>query len=194
MKIILLLLMIQLAPNQAISEANREISATLFNEALIIDVVEVKAQAVTAIVHCKGAEDVAINNQRAGYEITVQRYKIRIQAVKESSAVFFVEKSEPVTWGCTIAQPTDKVSDIVTLNCKEKDSDKTFVLDIPKAEWPKEWALWGEQEFYYGTHINGQKFAVRTPPTHCDTRFDRQFGGNRNQDQLCGVMFRKEQQ
>jgi hypothetical protein len=101
MKIFLLIIalsfsaMAQLKPNQAIVEANREIRATLFNEALIIEVVEVsKEQTVAAVIHCKDAENVKINNERAGYELNIRQFKIRVQEVKESSAVFFVEKLE----------------------------------------------------------------------------------------------------
>lgn len=95
-----------------------------------------------------------------------------------------------ITWGCALRPATDKVSDTWTLDCKEKaDETKTFILDIPKPEWPEEWSL-GQREFYYGTHIEGKRFAIKTPPTFCDTEYLR---GNQIQSQLCGVMFRKEQ-
>jgi hypothetical protein len=93
------------------------------------------------------------------------------------------------TWGCSIRPPTDKVEDFLTLDCKERDSGKAFVLDIPKKEWPKEWSLPGEREFYFGAVENGLRVAIKTPATHCDTEFHRAFGGNRVQSQLCGVMF-----
>ncbi len=99
-----------------------------------------------------------------------------------------------IAWGCKIQPATDTVSDTVTLDCREKDADKAFILDIPKTAWPKEWSLPGEREFYYGIFVDGKKFAIGTRPTHCDTEFDRQFGGNRNQDQLCGVMFPRDRE
>lgn len=97
-----------------------------------------------------------------------------------------------IAWGCKIQPPTDTVSDTLTLDCAEKDSAKTFVLDIPKTAWPKEWSLPGQREFYYGTFVNGQKFAIGTAPTHCDTEFD--VSGSRNQDQMCGIMFPKDRE
>ena len=97
----------------------------------------------------------------------------------------------PITWGCAIRNPTDKVESFVTLDCKEKaDESVTFVLDIPKASWFKEWGTIGSREFYYGTGSEGHRFAIRTKATHCDMEYD--VSGSRNQDQMCGVMFPKD--
>lgn len=97
-----------------------------------------------------------------------------------------------ITWGCKIREATDTVSDTVTLDCQSKDQKEAFVLAIPKTEWPKEWSLPGQREFYYGTVKDGKHVAVSTKPTHCDTEFDA--SGSRNQDQMCGIMFPKDRE
>lgn len=98
-----------------------------------------------------------------------------------------------VTWGCAIRNPTDKVESFVTLDCKERaDETKTFPLYIPRASWPKEWGTFGAREFLYGIGEEGSRFAIRTKPTHCDMEFD--VGGDRNQDQMCGVMFPRDRE
>jgi hypothetical protein len=98
------------------------------------------------------------------------------------------------TWGCKIRQSTDVVTDVVTLDCRDKGSKETFVLDIPRSKWFPEWTLPGEQEFYYGIVENGIRYAVKTKLTACDTQFRSQFGGggNRISDQLCGKMFKDD--
>jgi hypothetical protein len=93
-----------------------------------------------------------------------------------------------VDWGCKIRELKD---DVVTLDCRDKGDDgATFILDIPRSKWFPEWATIGEREFYYGVKDkDGRRFAIRTPPTHCDTEYSRPFGGNRISFQLCGKMF-----
>lgn len=98
MKIIILIIvlcvsaMAQIKPNQAIVEANVEISATLFNRQLIIDVLKVSEGRTSIVIHSD--KDTRIDGEKAGYEITVDRYRIKIQEVKTDSVVFFVERSE----------------------------------------------------------------------------------------------------
>jgi hypothetical protein len=100
---------------------------------------------------------------------------------------------EKPTWGCKIRPSTDVVSDVVTLDCRDKGSETKFILDVPRDKWFPEWGLIGDKEFYYGIKDkDGNRFAVKTPFTFCDAGYGPRFGSNQVSFQLCGKMFEDE--
>lgn len=72
--------------------------ATIFNNTLVIEVVQVTSglsPKVTAVIRSDGGEEVRIEGQGIGYETTYgNRFLIRIIDVKDSAAKFFVERLE----------------------------------------------------------------------------------------------------
>jgi len=92
----------KLKETQAIIGGRPGIPASYFNGTLVIEVVQISAEdngtphKVTAIIHSAGYPDFNIENQGVGYETIYQgpnRYIVRIEGIKKSIAMFFVEQT-----------------------------------------------------------------------------------------------------
>lgn len=86
-----------LEKNQAIVAAGLGVPATVFNRAIVIELIQISAETlpkVTAVIHSDGYPDAKIENEGVGYEMHVARnqFIIRIQRIDNSSAEFFVER------------------------------------------------------------------------------------------------------
>lgn len=84
--------------NQAIVAAGPGIPATVFNRAIVIEIIQISMGTpprVTAVIHADGYPDAKIENAPVGYEtiyVGPDRFSIRVQKINNLSAEFFVER------------------------------------------------------------------------------------------------------
>jgi len=84
--------------NQAIVEAGPGVPGTVFNRAVVIEVIQISAEnppKVTAVIKSEGYPEIRIENEGVGFTTTYNgrnRFLIRIIEVNNSSAKFFVER------------------------------------------------------------------------------------------------------
>ncbi|SRR6266404_208264 len=91
---------ITLRKNQVIVEAGPRVPASIFNSALVIEVLQISAEGgvhrVTALIHSAGYPDLKIEGERVDYQTTYaagdRRFIVRITEIGDFSAKFFVER------------------------------------------------------------------------------------------------------